>query len=472
MRCNIGDKEINHTHIKFILAEQNRRSGNWPDLLEIQKYLLEPSWKDNALAVQESPKDYLKKRGTTFDITFTTEPGNKPSGIHVSNIAQQASQAQDHCVRRLIKVMTAILEEHLHDKTSLKHRNIRWAVKASITAGNEDSRWLSHIQINVTKLEQDLGASLKRAGHAQFDKNDMVSYWTVIYFLSQFPENYHPGLMAIYSTRVCCPCKTYGAVIMTGMHPHSGKGKGFLSAGYTRPPNQPVLKYPKLPAHLPYTRLHAVGYPRNNNIQGHALQISNELTYIKAKIEVIKEDPQYWCDKFSCIDENGATHKPRIEIAQMCFQYAAYAWLDHPDHKNLHKALLASGVGTKLPLDENAPARPKRAPRPKRPIGAPIPRVTCDGICANGKRCSVSFQVKADGNTRCGRHTKKTDPSDGASKSEEGDGVMTNAANDLKRTFSEMDALDNVAALSMEDGKFGEGEESWDDFFVLDKGER
>jgi hypothetical protein len=80
MRCKYGTEQFEHTHFKYVSPAQNKAVGHWPDMLEIQKYLLQPSWKKNALAVQGDPKRHEKTRGTTFDITFSTEPGNKPSG--------------------------------------------------------------------------------------------------------------------------------------------------------------------------------------------------------------------------------------------------------------------------------------------------------------------------------------------------------------------------------------------------------
>ncbi|PMD34545.1 hypothetical protein L207DRAFT_533870 [Hyaloscypha variabilis F] len=484
MRCKVGDEVIDHTHMRYISPAQNKASGHLPDLVEIQKYLLEPSWKEDALAAQDNPKQYKKDRGSTFDLTFSTEPGNKDSCIHVAKLAQNDTEEHKDCVQRLIKVMTAILDEHLSAETSLEHRKIRWAMNASITAGNEDNRWLSHIQINVTELDQGLKVSLKRAGRAHFDRNDMPTSWSVILFLSHFPDDYHPGIMAIYSTRVCCPCETYGAAVLTGTHPHSGAGKGFLPEGYvkpSKPSTESDTDYPKLPAHLPYTRLHAVGYPRNNNIQARSNEINIELyhlnalgafgtaqnwvefklrTYIKHCIDVIREDPQYWCDKFEYRDENGVTYKPRLWVAQMCFDYAKYAWLDHPEHKKLHKALLAAGVGSTLPRDENAPTKPKRPKRKPRPRGEPITKVQCDGLTAAGKRCTVTFQPKPNGNTRCARHTEKTS-SDDVSKTEQ-DGVVADGnPYNLKRSFDEMDILDQVAALGEEyEGGWDEGDGS------------
>jgi hypothetical protein len=49
--------------------------------------------------------------------------------------------------------MTAILKEHLAYETSMEFRKIRWAVKATITAGDEDNQWLSQIQINMSKID-------------------------------------------------------------------------------------------------------------------------------------------------------------------------------------------------------------------------------------------------------------------------------------------------------------------------------
>jgi hypothetical protein len=88
MRCKVGGEVIDHTHMRYISPAQNKASGHLPDLVEIQKYLLEPSWKEDALAAQDNPKQYKKDRGSTFDLTFSTAPGNKDSCIHVTKLAQ------------------------------------------------------------------------------------------------------------------------------------------------------------------------------------------------------------------------------------------------------------------------------------------------------------------------------------------------------------------------------------------------
>jgi hypothetical protein len=490
MRCSAGNEELNHTHFKYVSPAQNKRSGHWPDMLEIQKYLLEPTWKENALAVQDHPNRYKKTRGSTYDLTFSTEPGNQPSGIHISNIAQQGTEAHRDCVRRIIKVMTEILEEHLADETSLEHRKIRWAVKASITAGDENNKWISHIQINVTDIDMGLGASLKKAGNPHFDQNDMPSMWTVLLFLSYYPEDYNPGILAIYSTRVCCPCVRYGACIMTGTHPHSGRGKGRLPLDYVRPSTRSGemdLEYPDLPPHLVYSRLHAAGYPRNNNMQCHLPQISVELykpfaigafgtpqnwvefqlrTHIKTCIEVMIEDPQYWCDKFTYTDKNGINYKPRLWVAELCFRYADYAWLDTPEHNGLHKALVASGVGSKLPPNENAPSKPKPLRRKARALGAPLVKFTCDGLTSKGERCKKTFQPKPDSNTRCGFHQKTEVSTEGDASNirQEPANDPESHPNELKRTLDEMESLQLVADMDTDDEFWDEREEKEGEF--------
>ena len=464
MRCKVGKDVIDHTHMKFVSAAQNIASGHLPDLIEIQKYLLEESWKENALSVQANQKQYLKDRGSTFDLTFSTEPGNRDGCIHVSKVAKPNTTAHNDCVRRLIKVMTAMLEEHLSQEVSVGWRQVRWAVKASITAGDPDNEMLSHIQINVTRMPQGLHTSLRRAGGAHFDKNDEVTLWSVLLFLSHFPDNYHPGIMSVYSTRVCCPCETYGGVIFTGTHPHSGSGKGPLPAGYNKPAKSAELSnISPLPAHLHYTRLHAVGYPRNNNIEAQANQISQELgqpsalgafgtainwaewkmrTYIRQYIEVIRQDPQYWCDQFAFVDNFGWPQKPRLFIAKLCFDHAEVSWLDHPEHKKLHKALLDAGVGTTLPPDENTPKKPTKFRR-KRALGEPITKVQCDGTTVRGTRCSTVFQPKLDGSTRCKIHR------------EEDSGSDDNSSSQVKRTVDETDAVGRVIVPALE--------ETWDE---------
>ena len=478
MRCQHGTEQFDHTHFKYVSPAQNKASGHWPDMLEIQKYLLQPSWKRNALAVQEDPKRHEETRGTTFNITFSTEPGNKPSGIHVANIAKLGDEAHRDCVRRITKVMTAILKEHLADETSMEFRKIRWAVKATITAGDENNRWLSHIQINISNIDMGLAASLKKAGTPHIDKNDWPTMWTVLLFLSHYPENWNPGVLAIYSTRVCCPCDKYGACIMTATHPHSGRGKGVFPAGYVRPPKragEEELIYPALPADLPYQRINATGYPRNNNIQDHLPQISKELydpsalgafgtpqnwiefqlrVHIKTYIEVIRDDPQYWYERFTYADENGVTYQPRLWVAELSFQYAEYAFSDVPQHKKLHKAVLSSGVGSTLPPDENAPPKEKRPKRQARALGESIVKVRCEGTRTNGERCRVSFQARADGITLCARHLKEVSSGADASNTEQEPVEESNDAesrpNDLKRSFDEREVLDEVAEMESE----------------------
>jgi len=472
MRCKVGNQTIDHTHMKFVSAAQNIASGHLPDLIEIQKYLLEKSWKKEALALQDNEKEYLKSRGSTFDLTFSTEPGNKLGCIHVSKVAKTNTAAHNDCVQRLIRVMTAILNEHLAGEVALEHRQIRWAVNASITAGNEDNQWLSHIQLNVTELQQGLPASLKRAGHAYFDKNDEPSLWSVLLFLSHLPDNYHPGILAVYSTRVCCPCETYGAVVFTGTHPHSGSGKGPLPSNYSKPPKPAhLLNIPPLPAHLPYTRLHAVGYPRNNNIEARERQVNDELDqpsalgafgtaqnwaewkmrrYIKQNIEVITPDPLYWCDRFAYYDNFGIIQTPRLFIAELCIQHADVAWLDHPEHTKLHNAILAAGVGKKLPRDENAPPKKPKNRQKKAPGGPPITKVQCDAMTSRGKQCKRMFTPKLDGNTKCGKHTEKKTSSDEVSDIERNP-VAAGSSSEMKRTFDERDAFEGLIDPSLEE---------------------
>jgi hypothetical protein len=57
-------------------------------------------WRDECDLVQDNPTKYEKSRGSTFCISFSTEPGNHPSGIHISNIAQQDTEEGNVVVRQ------------------------------------------------------------------------------------------------------------------------------------------------------------------------------------------------------------------------------------------------------------------------------------------------------------------------------------------------------------------------------------
>lgn len=427
--------------MKFVSAAQNYKSGHFPDLLQLQKAFLDPKFKVYALATQNNLKDHEKARGTTFDFTFAVEPCYKDEGIHISPLGKkelpEMPQYQD-LVQRAVKVMIANLMEHVMEESSSEHCKIRWAVKASITPGNEDNLWISSMQVNVSALKQPIEEALKKAGQPHLDGNENPTMYTVILFLGRYPQNYHPGYRHFFTTRMSVPVKMYASAIITGRQLHGSRGAGYYPAGYVAPhtptPEEQGFVYPNF---LGYGRVNLTGYPRNNCLEAASGKVSKQQWepfalrvfgtmrnwmewkmrwFIKEHIKVICPDPAYWCERFSWL-ENGIRHTPRLWIAQLCFEWAGK---ETPKYNALHKAILASGCGVIVPKPEGTEEKPKkpRAKRPKRAPGEPIVRVRCDGVASTGVRCQITFQPKADDSTRCGFHTKNRKKEKDAGKEE------------------------------------------------------
>lgn len=373
LAVNVNKQEVEHIHAVYVSPEENHKAGLFSDMFELQKYLLEPKWQKDAIAAEKNPSEHIARRGNTVDMTFSQEPGHHAAGTHLSMSSQQGSPEHQRMVQCMIRTATAILTQHVTATTGQQSK-IRWAVNASITAGNEDNLWLTSIQVNCSKLQEKDTKTLKLKGHKHFDKNDVPTQWTVILFLPHYPDNYYPGYLAVYSTQVCCRCDRFGALVFTGRHLHGGVGRGYHPDGYVSPPlvpGQSKLVYPKVPDHLPHARIHVTAYPRME-LMNPAVDALDPLLYtpmalsafgtarnwaefklryfLKQNIEVITQDPIYWCEKFSWV-ENGVTYYPRRWIAEMCFQFAQYGWLDIPEVGKLHKALLSSGLVVSCPQE-------------------------------------------------------------------------------------------------------------------------
>lgn len=346
-------------HFKYRSPEQNQNHIN--EMLEIQRIVLQPGFKEKLLHLENDPDGHLEDRGTALDLTVTNVPGHQPGGIHLSKGMQSGDLKIKKATKLILKLSKEQMYEAFPEMASEDHK-IRWAVQAPVTP-REDQIWVTSLQGNFSDLSQSLKDAIKCKADMQFDDGDDSLNLSVMLFLGHYPPGYFPGRLNIYSTRISVPLDTYGSAFVCARHPHSSTGIGPLAPDFEpiihiKPASNVV--HPDELKNLPYGRFLSIAYCRQECFNPDEQWLCKEffmphledvlinlfgskrwyytwiaLTWIKNHIEVLNRDrnERDWQDKF-CWYEDGEKQFVEDGIIATAIKYGGHLGklTRHPDN--------------------------------------------------------------------------------------------------------------------------------------------
>jgi hypothetical protein len=355
---------------RYVSPQMTFEAGLWPELMKAQRTMAHRKCINKLMSAEVGLSAHLKKRGTCFDLGFTTCPGG--AGIQPGRMALKNDPEMIELNRTLISLYTKILNIAFLDRDEGAFER-SWATNGSLTMG-EINLHVSSIQLNFSQIGEAVEKGLEFKAHIHLDKNDDPTRLTIVLFLSKFPTNVFPGRFNITSAGLTCPADTFGALVFTGRHPHCSLGVG------TYPDDLPLdsplrsklpagLEYPQLPSEThPPIRINVVMYPgqccmrpgknplrklSDKEALGafvtHRAQREFEARqFIKQNIGTSKTRDEIQ-NMFSWQDENGKSLYPANWIVDLGLKHAGRP---NQEMEDRHEAALFTGFGNKIPLDD------------------------------------------------------------------------------------------------------------------------
>jgi len=355
---------------RYVSPQTTFEAGLWPELMKAQRTLAHRKCIDKLMSAEVGLSAHLKKRGTCFDLGFTTCPGG--AGIQPGRMALRKDPEMIELNRTLISLYTKILNIAFPDREEGAFER-SWATNGSLTMG-ENNLHVSSIQVNFSQIGEAVEKGLKCKAHIHLDKNDDLTRLTIMLFLSKFPMNMFPGRFNITSAGLTCPADTFGALVFTGRHPHCSSGLGKYPDEL--PLDSPLrsklpagLEYPQLPSKThPPIRINAVMYPRLHCMRPgktplrrlygkealgafvtrRAQREFEARQFIKQNIGTSKTRDEIQ-NMFSWQDENGKTLYPANWIVDLGLKHAGKP---NQEMEDRHEAALFIGFGNRIPLDD------------------------------------------------------------------------------------------------------------------------
>lgn len=249
---------------RYVSPQKTFEAGLWPKLKKAQRTLAHRKCIEKLMSAEVGLSAHLRKRGTRFDLRFTTCPGG--AGIQPGRMALKNDPEMIELNRTLISLYNKVLNIVSPDREEGAFER-SWATNESLTMG-ENNLHVSSIQVNFSQIDEAMENELKFKAHIHIDKNDDPTRLTIVLFLSKFPIDVLPGRFNITSAGLTCPADTFGALVFTGRHPHCGLGVGKypddLPLDSTLRSKLPDgLEYPQLPSETnPPIQINAIMYPR------------------------------------------------------------------------------------------------------------------------------------------------------------------------------------------------------------------
>jgi hypothetical protein len=150
---------------RYLSPEETFLSGLWPELTSAQRILASRKCFALLMKVQGKPT-HLKRRGTCFDLSFTTSPVG--AGIQPGPVALENDPDMIELNAILISLYNNILDLSFPDREKDAFRR-QWAAEASLMMG-EDNFNISSIQVNFSRLDEAMENGIKGKAHIHIDK--------------------------------------------------------------------------------------------------------------------------------------------------------------------------------------------------------------------------------------------------------------------------------------------------------------
>jgi len=415
---------------RYLSPTETFSANLWPELSSTQCTLAN---KECLVLLKKSQggslTSHLKKRGTCFDLAFTSCPGG--AGIQPGPMALRNDLEMTGLNATLISLYNKILELAFPDREKEAFAQ-SWAAEGSLTIG-EDNVNVSSIQVNFSRLDEAMEKGLKCKAHIHIDKNDDPTRLSIVLFLSKFPMDVFPGRFNITSAGLTCSAETFGALVFTGRHPHCGSGVGrypesLPSDSKLRAQLPDSIGYPELDdENYPDIRINAILYPRRDCMKQGATPL-RRLSDGKALGAFVTQRAQrefevrqfikhnigtdITIDKlqkvFSWQNAKRETLYPRRWIIELALKYSGTRNQELADR---HEAALVTGCGDKLPADEETKKkraedikRRKEGKKMRRETALARGKVQCMQYIARRKKQCEGYFYPKDEVLGCKRH--------------------------------------------------------------------
>lgn len=215
---------------------------------------------------------------------------------------------------------------------------------------HESNYELASVQMNRTEIStvpNSLATALAEFGNLHHDSHDEKNGFTVMYSLSNFPDDSHfPGRFNITEPRITATLPTFSALIFKGVLSHYATGEGqYLDHSSTRYRLENGLEHPQLPDDRKPKRFNVVCFPNNDVLilnpkfvtgefkedirTGEALTQYGTMRNMKTweMRTALREDffetrttdhiiPSEWCQRYAWTNDNGVEESPELWVAE------------------------------------------------------------------------------------------------------------------------------------------------------------
>ncbi|KAF7935546.1 hypothetical protein BELL_0096g00130 [Botrytis elliptica] len=202
----------------------------------------------------------------TYTMGWSIPPNGDSGGVattskgHVKHCDELAEATQ-----LIAKVSQAIIR-YVTPAEELRVLELQSEIDVSYTAGDEENRNFSTIQVNYSNVDTvSLSVEMGKSGSLHIDAKDDPARMSVLLNLSNLVEGCWPGIFTIMSLRdywVFAPCD---ALVFRARHPHLGIPPRMMGDSPRKPYVAPIPKLAWMDPDLyNYSRLVLVAYPQRN----------------------------------------------------------------------------------------------------------------------------------------------------------------------------------------------------------------
>ena len=131
---------------RYVSPQKTFEARLWPELMKAQRTLAHRKCTNKLMSTEVDLSAHLKKRGTCFDLGFTTCPGG--AGIQPGRMALKNDTEMIELNRTLISLYTKILNIAFPDREEGAFER-SWTTNGSLTMG-ENNLHVSSIQVNFS----------------------------------------------------------------------------------------------------------------------------------------------------------------------------------------------------------------------------------------------------------------------------------------------------------------------------------
>ncbi|KAH8655017.1 hypothetical protein BGZ60DRAFT_418236 [Tricladium varicosporioides] len=334
-------------YARYFSPENMNQLGLWEAMIEVQEVLAAPG-------TEKSLHKWTSKGAkTAYELGFTSQTGHYT--IHPGDIQARNDPKFNRIGVLSIQIAMACIREAFPDRDWGTIEAYK-AGNASLTMGDEENCETTNIQVNMTPAGITVAGTIKEFGHIHFDSDDNPAAFTAMFVVSNLPPDIFPGRFNLTGPRLTCSTPQFSCLVFKGLMPHFATGEGPYPDHITQ---DSPLRY-QLPAgHKPYPqldpswakkRINVVNFPkislaktknytdadavRDQPFIGYYGTMRNRQEYkmlmaIKENVDVLDlfTNPlrstalQRICDHFSWTDPTGMIQIPRLEKAELAYEW-------------------------------------------------------------------------------------------------------------------------------------------------------